>query len=98
MSDDLYINTEDGNSVGHPAYLSNLTDAFHEIPPSWKPFVRSIQPILGTYYTLSQPEPTYENGGGVFTDRWHVRDMNMIERAAKDEAIAEVELLIGVIQ
>jgi len=93
----LYIQVENNVPVNHPAYESNLIEAFGEVPTNWIPFVRVAYPELGTYEVLSQPVPTYEAGGDVFTDRWHIRDMDTVERLAKDKAIADAEeLLTGV--
>ena len=89
----LFIQVANGVPINYPAYESNLLAAFGKVPSDWVPFVRVEQPALGLYQLLIRPTPTYEYDGGVFTDRWHVREMSTVERVAKDKAIAAEELL-----
>ena len=40
----LYIQTENGQPINHPAFEDNLIQAFGEVPAHWAPFNRIHQP------------------------------------------------------
>lgn len=85
----LYIQTENGVTVNHPAYEANLLQAFGSVPSNWIPFVRVHCPVAGTYQVFDSPEPTYEYHNDVWTDVWSLREMDAAEIVIKDKAIAD---------
>jgi hypothetical protein len=90
----LYIQTENGQTVNHPAFEHNLIEAFGGVPDHWKPFVRVERPTLGVYEVLESEEAAYEFVDGVWTDVWTVRPMTAEEIAAKQQAVIDAWALI----
>lgn len=90
----LYIQTENGQTVNHPAFEHNLIEAFGGVPDHWKPFVRVERPTLGVYEVLESEQPAYEFVDGVWTDVWSVRPMTAEEIAAKQQAVIDAWALI----
>lgn len=90
----LYIQTENGQPVNHPAFEENLIAAFGGVPDHWKPFVRVERPTLGVYEVLESEQPAYQMVGGVWTDVWTVRSMTDEERAAKQQAVRDAWALL----
>lgn len=84
----LYIQTENGNPINHPALMDNLISAFGAIPDNWKPFIRVQRPISSVYQVLVNKEPTYEfnKATGYWMDTWVLRDMTTDEIATKQQA------------
>ena len=88
--ENLFIETdENGNAINHPAFESNLIDAFGAIPQNWKQFVRVERPIPLVYQILDGNEPSYKKIDGVWTDVWPLRDMTPEEKAAKQQAVKD---------
>lgn len=85
----LYIQTEDGQCVNHPALESNLVQAFGGVPDHWKPFVRVEQPALAFNEVLESEDPVYQQVDGVWTDVWVVRTLTTEEVEAKKEAVKQ---------
>ena len=83
----LYIETENGQTKNHPAFESNLLQAFGAIPAHWEPFIRIDRSTLGVYTVLTAEEPTYERVNGVWTDVWSIRDRTVEEKTAKQQAV-----------
>ena len=82
----LYIETENGVTKNHPAFESNLIQAFGSVPAHWEPFVRVERPIPTLYQTMDD-EPTYSKVDGVWTDVWSVREITVEEKTAKQQAV-----------
>ena len=82
----LYIETENGLPINHPALEENLLQAFGEIPTHWKPFLRVERPTLAAYQALNTQEPEYLLVDSVWTDVWSIRDMTADEIAFKQQA------------
>ena len=85
----LYIQTENGATVNHPAYKDNLIQAFGKIPSHWKPFVRVERPVPTLYQVIESEQPTYEKVDGIWTDVWLLRDLTIEEVAAKQQAVKD---------
>ena len=83
----LYIETQDGQPVNHPAFEDNLVQAFGSIPAHWKPFTRVERPVPGIYQLLESDEPVYAKVDGVWTDMWSVRELTAEEKTAKQQAV-----------
>ena len=83
----LYIETENGVTKNHPAFESNLIQAFGSVPAHWEPFIRVERPAIGVYKIMTADEPTYEKVDGVWTDVWHKRDMTAEEKTAKQQQV-----------
>jgi hypothetical protein len=83
----LYIETQDGQPVNHPAFEDNLLQAFGSIPAHWEPFTRVERPVPGVYEILESDTPTYQKVDGVWTDVWSVRPMTAEEKTAKQQAV-----------
>jgi len=90
----LYIQTENGQTVNHPAFEHNLIEAFGGVPDHWKPFVRVERPTLGVYEVLESQDAAYEFVDGVWTDVWTVRPMTAEEIAAKQQQVIDAWALI----
>ena len=90
----LYIQTENGQTVNHPAFEDNLIAAFGGVPDHWKPFVRVERPTLGVYETLESEQPAYQMVDGVWTDVWSVRPMTDEEKAAVQQQVIDAWALI----
>ncbi len=82
----LYIQTENGNAINHPAFEDNLIAAFGSIPAHWEAFIRVERPIPTIYQVLDSQEPTYQKANGIWTDVWALRDMTADEITAKQQA------------
>jgi len=82
----LYIETENGVTKNHPAYESNLIEAFGQVPEHWEPFERVVRPNPGDYEVVVHP-PEYQKINGVWKDVWTVRQMTEEEKAIKNEAL-----------
>ena len=85
----LYIETENGQVKNHPAYETNLFQAFGQIPEHWEPFVRVEEPALEPGKVFDSPSVTYEKVNGVWTDVYHVRDMTAEEKEAERQTKIE---------
>ena len=85
----LYIETENGNPINHPAFEDNLLQAFGAIPAHWEPFNRVERPTLSVYQMLDSQEPTYQKIDSVWTDVWALRDMTAEEKSAKQQAVRD---------
>lgn len=81
----LYIQIENGHPVNHPAFESNLIEAFNEIPSNWELFIRVQRPNPDVYQVLESDTPTYEKINGVWTDVWALRSMTNEEKIAKQQ-------------
>ena len=90
----LYIQTENEQTVNHPALESNLIAAFGGVPDHWKPFVRVERPTFGVYEILESEQPAYQMVDGVWTDVWTVRPMTDEEKTAKQQAVIDAWALI----
>jgi hypothetical protein len=82
----LYIQTQGGQPINHPAFEDNLLQAFATIPENWEPFVRVEKPIPTMYQVLEAEEPVYTKVNGVWTDVWLLHDMTAEEKAVKQQA------------
>lgn len=85
----LYIETNNGTTVNHPAFENNLIQAFGAVPDHWEPFVRVERPIPTVYQVLDSQESTYEKVNGVWTDVWALRSMTAEEIAAKQQSVKD---------
>ena len=83
----LYIETENGLPINHPALEENLLQAFGDIPTHWESFLRVERPTLAAYQALNIQEPEYLLVEGVWTDVWSIRDMTADEIAFKQQAV-----------
>lgn len=83
----LYIQVEAGQTINHPAFESNLLQAFGCIPSNWEPFIRIERPELGVYEVLESEQPTYQKINGVWRDVWSLRQMTAEEKTAKQQAV-----------
>ena len=83
----LYIETENGVTKNHPAFESNLIQAFGSVPAHWEPFTRIERPTPGIYQLLESQEPVYAKVNGVWTDVWTVREMTVEEKTAFQQAV-----------
>jgi hypothetical protein len=90
----LYIQTENGQTVNHPAFEDNLIAAFGGVPDHWKPFVRVERPTLSVYEVLESEQPAYEMIDGVWTDVWTVRPMTDEEKTATQQAVRDAWALM----
>jgi hypothetical protein len=82
----LYIEIKNGVTENHPAFESNLLQAFGQIPTHWEPFLRVERPI-DPYKIVEAEEPVYAKVNGVWTDVWQVRDMSAEEKTAKQQGV-----------
>jgi hypothetical protein len=85
----LYIQVENGQTINHPAYESNLLQAFGAVPNNWEPFTRVERPTLNVYQVLENDEAIYVKVDGVWTDLWNVRDMTSEERTTQQQEIID---------
>jgi len=83
----LYIKTENGQPIDHPALESNLIQAFGAVPANWEEFLRPDRTILTVYQVLESDTPVYAKVDGVWTDLWTVRDLTAEEKTAKQQAV-----------
>ena len=86
----LYIETQDGQPVNHPAFEDNLLQAFGSIPSHWEPFNRIERPVPDVYEILESNMPTYQKVNGVWTDVWAIRDMTAEEKASSQQATRDL--------
>ena len=86
----LYIETNNGQTVNHPAFEDNLIQAFGQIPVHWEPFVRVECPRPSIYQVLDSNEAIYQKIDGVWTDVWAFRDMTAEEKAAKQQDVRDL--------
>jgi hypothetical protein len=82
----LYIQTQNGQPINHPAFEDNLLQAFNPIPQNWEPFVRVERPIPAIYQILDNQEAIYAKVNGVWTDVWNIREMTTQEKLNKQQA------------
>lgn len=85
----LYIQTQDGEPINHPAFGDNLLQAFVTIPENWEPFVRVECPVPTIYQILESLEPVYQKVDNVWTDVWALRDMTDAEKKAKQQVVKD---------
>lgn len=85
----LYIETQNNQTVNHPAFEDNLLQAFGSIPNHWEPFVRVERPAPGVYEVLESDEPVYAKVDGTWADVWSLRPMTDAEKAAKQQAVRD---------
>jgi hypothetical protein len=85
----LYIQTENGQPVNHPALEENLLQAFGVIPDNWIAFERIERPQIGVYDLFDQDYPEYQLDGGVYKDVWLIRPMNELEKTAKQQVVKD---------
>ena len=83
----LYIETENGVTKNHPAFESNLIQAFGSVPAHWEPFTRIERPTPGIYQLLESQEPVYAKVNGVWTDVWTVREMTVEEKTTLQQSV-----------
>jgi hypothetical protein len=83
----LYIETNNGQVINHPALEQNLLEAFGSIPNNWEPFTRVERPLPGVYEVLEDGLPTYQKINDVWTDVWPLRPMTDEEKTAKQQAV-----------
>ena len=83
----LYIQIENGLPVNHPAYETNLLEAFGEIPVNWESFQRVSQPAPTLFFVLESPEPSYQKIDGVWKDVWAFRPMTDSEKEAMQNEV-----------
>jgi len=81
----LYIQTQDGQPINHPAFEDNIIEAFGLIPENWEPFIRVVRHVPTMYQVLEVEEPVYARVAGVWSDVWSLRDMTAEEKAAKQQ-------------
>ena len=84
----LYIETNNGQAINHPAFEDNLIQAFGSIPEHFEFFVRVEKPIPSLYQFVDE-EPTYQKIDGFWTDVWSLRDMTDEEKSAKQQAVRD---------
>ena len=82
----LHIKIENGATKNHPAYESNLIQAFGSVPANWEPFIRVERPVIGVYQVMESDEPVYAKINGVWTDVWSLRDMTAEEKNVKQQS------------
>lgn len=85
----LYIETNNGQTINHPAFEDNLIQAFGSIPEHFEPFVRIEKPNKLIYQVLESEEPTYQKVNNVWTDVWTLRDMTAEEKSAKQQSLRD---------
>jgi hypothetical protein len=78
----LYIKVENGQTVDHPVFPSNLMEVFGCIPDNYEPFNRVDAPIPGIFEHVDFP-PTYDKVNGVWSDVWTLIPYTDEERAEK---------------
>lgn len=83
----LYIQTENGNAINHPAFEDNLIQAFGKVPDHWEAFIRVERPVPTIYQVLDSQEPTYQKINDIWTDVWAIRDMTANEIIAKQQKV-----------
>lgn len=86
--DQLFIQIVDSAPVNHPAFESNLVQAFGGVPEGWATFTR-VPPPEVTRYQVLDPAPTYALVDGVWSDVWHVRDMTPDEKTAYQQPVKD---------
>jgi len=86
----LYIKTENGQPINHPAFEDNLIQAFGAIPEHWETFIRVERPTIGIHQVFESDIPTYAKVDGVWTDVWTVRDMTAEEKEVVKQTTIKV--------
>ena len=81
----LYIQTENGQTVNHPALEENLIQAFGNIPANWEPFERIKPPALGVYE--KNQTVSYQKIGGFWTDVFTCEQLTQEEITAKQDMV-----------
>lgn len=89
---ELFIRIKDGLPFEHPIFSKNFKEAFPSVdvdnlPPEFARFERLDPPVLGVYELLTAEEPTYQLIDGVYKDVWHIREMTVEEKTAKQQAV-----------
>jgi hypothetical protein len=85
----LYIKTENGVTINHPAFEDNLIQAFGSVPPNWEPFIRVERPIPALYEVLVSEQPVYTKVNDVWTDVWTLREMTAEEKEVVKQNLIE---------
>ena len=86
---DLYIQVENGQPIGHPAYGLNLIQAFTLIPANWEKFERKQSPTLNIYQKLESDASRYEKINGVWQDVWTVLDFSEEEKTTMQQKVKD---------
>lgn len=95
MQENLYIEIENGVIKNHPAYESNLIQAFGSVPSNWIPFTRVQRPIISNYQ-IAIDTPVYTIVDGVCMDVWQMRDMTEEEKIEYDNQQKRLEELLAI--
>jgi hypothetical protein len=87
----LFIQIENSQPIGHPAFEDNLIQAFGSVPSNWFPFNRVQQPIdlLKTPFQITQVNYVLSSDGLSWEDAWTTVEMSDAEKAeliAKEQA------------
>ncbi len=86
MEYDLFIQVRDGLPVNHPAFKTNLIDAFGAVPEDWEPFIRIPDPThADNSIVLEHSEPVYQKIDGVWRDVWYYRIKTEKDLAAEKQ-------------
>jgi hypothetical protein len=86
----LYIKIVDGQPIDHPVSEINLIQVYESkenIPPEYKPFMRTIHPIRPSHYV--KPACSYREIGGVWQDYWEFVDLPEDEAQAKEQELID---------
>lgn len=94
MEEKLYIQIENGVITNHPAFESNLIQAFGLVPSNWIPFTRVERPVPVGYQVISAT-PVYTIIDGVCMDVWSMREMTEEEKIEYDRKQKEAEELLA---
>ena len=94
MEEKLYIQIENGVIINHPAFESNLIQAFGLVPSNWIPFTRVERPTPVDYQVISAT-PVYTIVDGVCMDVWSMREMTEEEKIEYDRQQKEAEELLA---
>lgn len=95
--DNLYIQVENTLPINHPAYESNLIQAFGVVPLDWVPFVRGDVPLLGVYKKFDSSRGhegcgcEYVATANGFKDVWSIVDMTNEDKLARKIATKPTE-------
>jgi len=84
--DNLYIQIENGQPVGHPFFESNLIQCYGKVPSDFAPFNRIDLRSLGLTKSLFQnfvSTYTLSSDGVTWQDNWAVVDMTDAEKEEK---------------
>lgn len=83
----LYIQVENGQCINHPAFESNLIEAFGAVPDNWEPFIRFKPELPSKYHVFTSDQPTYQKIDGVWTDVWEIRELTPEEKIQLDATL-----------